>query len=194
MKSYKSMIDEGEADDFSAKPMKMEEGHGGLGEEEEGTLALVSSYVVQHPPLPQLYFDDVMINLKIISKVRPGDKLSIQGNFFNIQSSVMYRLFYQLYYRFQNNRYTTLNHLNDIYEFVFRMIDDSIADVESNHPSNKHRLLRLMNEMVKSGEGLNNLKTSYQGDIATQARLDYLLDQIDIKSQQCMNLLQKKGC
>jgi len=140
-----------------------------------------------------LTFDEVMINLKIVSKLRPGDKLSIQGNYFNIQTSVVYRIWSQFWmnpfhtHRHSiTNRHSTLHFLNDIYTTVFHHMDQLHHEKQSVPPT----LHRLMHEMVKSSEGLNNLKASYHGDIATQARIDYILDQIEIKSQQCMRLLE----
>jgi hypothetical protein len=132
-----------------------------------------------------LSFDEVVINLKIISKIRIGDKLTIHGNLFNIQTSGIYRFLSQIgifagWKSGVNTRYHSLLFLNENYDYVFRTIDEYIS-TNIHNP----KLNRLINEMVKSSEGLQNLKTTYHGDIATQARIDYLLDQIDLKSQLC---------
>ena len=92
-----------------------------------------SNIDIQSNEFDILNYDDVILNLKILSKIKEKDKLVISNKLFNID-----KRYCQGICRFvtDDNRQDMLKHLNLILLHSFKILDDV-----SNNNSNKESLI-----------------------------------------------------
>jgi hypothetical protein len=132
--------------------------------------------------------NNTLINLKILSKVKPNDKIYINNDNF---ISIEYESFLQgiLRFIFNNSREKNINHLNNFYVTVYAYIDELInskyltnninCDHENENYTNAYNNLKEINQYIKASiHGLENLKQTYLPDIVTISKIDIIISKI----------------
>lgn len=134
-------------------------------------------------------FENVCLNLKILSKVMSNDKVNITLNGdFNISHSTPL----QCLWRFFNNdsRNKTVHYIklliwnaNEVSQNLmksqfFHLEDNKIEHQNAEHEKVVHQLEVLLREMVNSIDGINNLKITYADDISTRSLLELAIDNV----------------
>lgn len=114
-----------------------------------------------------LNYDDVILNLKILSKIKEKEKLIISNKLFNIDKR--YGQFI-VRYLYDDNRQDTLKHLNLILLHAFKILDDS------NY--NNDKKISLIEDLKKGISGLSCLKFTYKDDEVLCSQFDLLIDKI----------------
>ena len=114
-----------------------------------------------------LNYDDIILNLKILSKIKEKEKLIISNKLFNIDKRYMQSL---TRYFTDDNRNDTIRHINLILLHGFKMLDDNENDLE--------RKKSLILEFKKCISGLSCLKFTYKDDEVIGSQLDLLIDKI----------------
>lgn len=139
-----------------------------------------------------LKVDDIILSLRIISKIKPGEKFNTNTQNSGIRVQQVSSL--QGLWRFfrGENREQNMKGLNHIIEEAFFLIEELLTHKEEEKKSSraltrKQKMLlketdQLINELTllvkQSVEGIMNWKETYQTDTTTCARVDTLLKRI----------------
>ena len=128
-----------------------------------------------------LNYDDVILNLKILSKIKEKEKLIISNKLFNID-----KRYAQGICRFftDDNRQDMLKHLNLILLHSFKILDDKSIAPE--------QISSLIEDLKKSISGLSCLKFTYKDDEVLCSQLDLLIDKIKEKVKISDNIKDQK--
>ena len=110
--------------------------------------------------------EEIIINLKILSQIDKNQKLITRGSYINIEGPSLIPEFIRRWNR-QENRSETLKKINIIINSAIELIDkDNKYDVKQY--------------IVDSKIGIQNLKETYSTCSQTCARLDIILDKINL--------------
>jgi len=151
-------------------------------------------------------FDLIIRNLKIISSIKPNDKIIKKGSTIKIDSPYIY----QGMSRYWNgdSRKESLNHIEHIIDITFNKID-LIYSNEIEHRTgglndtnyynkgqsyfeteNTQKLQIFSNELKNSINGLNNLKQTYNTDISICSRIEVVIEKINLRIKKIQELFQ----
>lgn len=133
--------------------------------------------------------DKIILNLKIISKLRPGSKLSINENSdIYIDSSYMqyiYRIFSD------NSRLVTINFLDNLDTDITNCIENLIKeDREMFLNSKENILLNISHNLSLSLLGLNNLINTYSDDELTISKIEIIINSFELKIRKISTILK----
>jgi hypothetical protein len=124
--------------------------------------------------------DSLLINLNIISKIAPNDKIFVNGEgYISIENSTIFQGLFRFFY--SNGRSKSVHNLSNFYQHVFKFVDQSIAH---NPPQcseacvSKGALKTLGIYLQKSLSGVENLKQTYQTDVVITSKMDIIMDSI----------------
>ena len=141
-------------------------------------------------------YDDYILNLKIISKLRDNDKLSIQNEELTIDYS--YVPFLSRFFR-DDSRIHTINYLKKLDVELNALIENIMSiDYESNKKSKENRikesstdkLLNLSYNLSLSLVGLQKLRITYSNDDYIVSLLEILIGNFELKIRKISELLQ----
>jgi hypothetical protein len=141
--------------------------------------------------------EDNILNLKIISKIREGDKLLTQNDIIEIDKATVL----QGVYRWMNSegRQVTIKKLNDIVEDTIKITDHlfdnekkKLIKCEELEENNSQLFQKFILEMTNSLLGLENLKKTYNGDITISAQIDILLGKLNIRIEKMSKVFSIK--
>lgn len=129
--------------------------------------------------------DNILLNLKIISRIKKYNKLYSKSDNNILQIDDNYTLYQGIIRWYSNeNRIKTLdtieNITNDIFNVIKQILEDKL-DIDSNNilTYNKSNLLQQIHlDLINSLEGLKNLKFTYINDKIIEARLDIVINKI----------------
>ena len=130
-------------------------------------------------------FNDILYQLKLLSKVQINDKLSVCGEQIEIDVSGPLRPVKRTYYG--ETRTATIEKLEGLCENIYEFLESSIKKLKENkgrivetHIQNNtnEQLKQLWLEMSGSIKGLDNLKSTYRGDASIESRIDICMDKI----------------
>ena len=112
--------------------------------------------------------EEIIINLKILSQLDKNQKLITRGAYINIEGPSLIPEFVRRWNR-QENRSETLKKINSIINAAIELIDkDNKYDVKQY--------------IIDSKNGIQNLKETYSTCSQTCARLDIILDKINLNT------------
>ncbi len=117
--------------------------------------------------------EDILINIRLISKIEIGNKLIQNGKYINIDNN---------YFPSIMRRYYKIDRTKTI-QFINFIVNKAIEYVDNNIKYDEHKLLilRLTNELRNANSGLYNLKQTYEADKLIQAEIDVIIDNIRLK-------------
>lgn len=136
---------------------------------------------------------NILINLNILSKIKPYDKIYInKDNLITIEYNSILQGFYRFFYN--NNREKNLTNLVIFYQTVYCTIDDLLNSQylnldnimnyiqDDNDEFNKvfTNLTKLKHYLALSIDGIHNLKKTYHGDIVTDSKLDIIINNCEL--------------
>ena len=104
----------------------------------------------------------IIINLKVIAAIQPNDKINTSDNFLNIETKNLIPQFVKRWWR-HDDRNESLNRIDDI-------ITEALG---------KNNAIILEN-VEGALSGLNNLKSTYSKCIQTIARINTIIEKINI--------------
>ena len=138
-----------------------------------------------------LSLDSLILNLKIISKLKPGYKLSVKdNNEIYIDTSYLqyiYRLFND------NSRDTTIKFLETLDTQITTKIEEIVQTNNNNNMflnSKENILLNLSHNLNLSLVGLNNLINTYSTDEYTIAKIELIINNFELKIRKISNILK----
>ena len=149
--------------------------------------------------------DSCLTNLKILSKIKSGDKLYFYDNTFIIDSPALIQPISRWYYA--ESRQTTVKNLDELLIKLFGVIDHIYSSelgkdgIEKNYyarlskpnvvfrEENSSMLLQFINEMKNAIEGLGNLKQTYKDDISTCSSIDIIIEKLNVRIKKISGVL-----
>lgn len=124
-------------------------------------------------------YNDVISNLKFISKVDKGEKINTNHMFVqqdNLLTSIS-RTFYN-----KDNRIKTFHFLKKTIERSFELIEGMIVRLESKRDeSTRVNCTNMIADLKSAREGIENLKNTYITDIKFCCDMDTLVQEINAK-------------
>jgi len=120
--------------------------------------------------------DEIWINLKLISKVKPNEKLKfdLSNNLFSIDTSLI-QCITRYYYGYDRNMIVEL--IDILIMNTFNKMS-GIIDNRNNDINYYTTLIKYINELNNVIDGLINLKITYSGDQLIQSKIDYIIEKI----------------
>lgn len=143
--------------------------------------------------------ETLILNLKIISKLKPGYKLSLkeydnseeEENKLNVYIDNSYL---QYFYRIlsDNSRQTTINFLENLDSNISKKIENLLSENNSDMflNSKENILLNLSHDLNLSLIGLNNLINTYSGDEYTISKIEMIIKNFELKIRKITNILK----
>jgi hypothetical protein len=136
-----------------------------------------------------LSLDSLILNLKIISKLKPGYKISVKdNNEIYIDTSYLqyiYRLFSD------NSRDATTTFLETLDKQITSKIEEIVQTNNNMFLNSKENiLLNLSHNLNLSLIGLNNLINTYSTDEYTIAKIELIINNFELKIRKISNILK----
>lgn len=145
----------------------------------------------------EISLDSLILNLKIISKLKPGYKLSIKENNYLVNEVYIDTSYLQYLYRMfsDNSRYHTTLFLETLDKEITKKIEELIKKenyTDSNMflNSKENILLNLSHNLNLSLIGLNNLINTYADDEYTVSKIEMIINNFELKIRKISNILK----
>ena len=117
---------------------------------------------------------EIITRLKFIGMIKKNEKLDIKS--MKVQSNTLWTSLYRFIY--QESKDTTLTFLTSTYNRVFELVHVCTLSSKS---SDKILCVNIINDLIRSVIGLENLETTYADDLLFICNLQALEELIDIK-------------
>lgn len=141
--------------------------------------------------------DSLILSLKIISKLKPGCKLSIKENNGIINEIYIDTSYFQYLYRIfsDNSRDNTTKFLEILDKEITKKIEEIIKQenyTDSNMflNSKENLLLNLSHNLNLSLVGLNNLINTYANDEYIISKIEMIINNFELKIRKISNILK----
>jgi hypothetical protein len=135
-------------------------------------------------------FDSYTLNLKILSKIKEGDKLSVNENGLKIEGPYTLQFFYR--YINSDSRFNTIKYLNIFFnnckKIIAHKFKKEYMNPNTNNTSNDNYLFYLYerdeiacfkSDLQKTIFGLNNLIKTYHEDKKMSDAIIFLIEKIN---------------
>jgi hypothetical protein len=134
--------------------------------------------------------DSILVNLKIISKINPNDKLKVASNSTSIEKEGLMSWLSRWYYG--DSREKTINFIKTVVTDAINITNDIMNSTYINNKMKKtvyeeneftkslNTLFLVRNEMENCKTGILNLKKTYEMDIHIISQLEVIINKIDI--------------
>lgn len=110
--------------------------------------------------------DVVWVNLKVLSKLEPFQKLNTRRTHFQLQTSTnIYLPEFVLRWWIGSNRESDFNRLKELYISAAKILKTDERD-------------RMIGHLTESLKGLVSLQKTYERDATTKAKIDWLIDSV----------------
>ena len=139
--------------------------------------------------------DSLILNLKIISKVKPGYKLSIKQNNGQVNDVYIDNSYLQYLYRMfsDNSRDHTTKFLEMLDKEITKKIEELVKEENDSNmflDSKENILLNLSHNLNLSLVGLNNLINTYANDEYTISKIEMIINNFELKIRKISNILK----
>ena len=145
----------------------------------------------------KISFDSLILNLKIISKLKPGYKLSIKENKYLVNEIYIDTSYLQYLHRMfsDNSRYHTTLFLETLDKEITKKIEELVKKenyTDSNMflNSKENILLNLSHNLNLSLVGLNNLINTYSNDEYIISKIEMIINNFELKIRKISNILK----
>ena len=144
-----------------------------------------------------LTFDSIILNLKIISKLKPGYKLSVKENDTrenNLSNVYIDTSYLQYFYRMwsDNSREQTTVFLENLDIEISKKIEELVCQEETNMflNSKENILLNLSHNLNLSLVGLNNLINTYNDDEYIISKIEMIINNFELKIRKISSIIK----
>lgn len=146
-----------------------------------------------------LTFDSIILNLKIISKLKPGYKLSVKENNDiqennNLSNVYIDTSYFQYFYRMwsDNSREQTTSFLENLDIEISKKIEELVCQEETNMflNSKENILLNLSHNLNLSLVGLNNLINTYNDDEYIISKIEMIINNFELKIRKISSIIK----
>lgn len=147
--------------------------------------------------------DEMIVNLKIISRISKSDKLNTTDDVLKIDDNNWLIQGLQRWYN-KNSRNETVARISTIMRHVFDFIDKILVNeinytntpnasndaIKLLHEDNSELIQRFLINLNNSIKGLDNLKITYQDDESIVSQIDVMIENIKIKNDKMNKVLR----
>lgn len=113
--------------------------------------------------------EDVILNLKLISKIKQNDKMIIVNKVIQVDHRLLQPLF----------RWYTSDNRSETFNFITLIINKGIENLSSEKKEDMiYSKDFIKKELLNCLEGLENLGATYKNDILISSKIDLLKDKI----------------
>lgn len=112
---------------------------------------------------------NLVINMKVISKLQPHVRLDTSSKLFKIYQPTAYMPVWIQRWWAVHNRKTDIARVSLLYDSVLKIADKGVEE------EMKATLVKALSESIT---GLNNLKTTYEDDITCVSSIEYIVESI----------------
>ena len=139
-------------------------------------------------------------NLNILSTIEIGDKISWYENKFFVYKWDYYQGLRRWWY--SDSRSISITKLEEFIEEVFKTIDETISkEIPNSNPNSyyirnknskksytlkdetKENIKSILEAVLKSQSGIQNLKQTYDSDLAVCSTLDIIIEKINVRTK-----------
>lgn len=145
----------------------------------------------------EISLDSLILNLKIISKLKPGYKLSIKESNEQVNDIYIDTSYFQYLYRMfsDNSRDNTTKFLELLDKEITKKIEELVKQENYNDSnmflnSKENILLNLSHNLNLSLVGLNNLINTYANDEYTISKIEMIINNFELKIRKISNILK----
>ncbi len=140
----------------------------------------------------EIELKDIILDLKIISKIKPYNKLLIQDKKLLIDDTYIFTSIIR-YYKNQNREKTIeyVEEINKNLEFKINNIilnKDTTENILKDHPSNI--LVNLSHDLTQAVNGLKNLIITYNNDNCLISKIEIIIYNFELKIRKISELLK----
>lgn len=138
----------------------------------------------------KITLESLMLNLKIISKLKPGYKLSIKENNEIFIDTSYLQYFYRIFS--DNSRINTTKFLDELDLHISFKIEEIVNSYDSNLflNSKENILLNLSQDLNLSLVGLRNLIKTYDSDEYIISKIEMIINNFQLKIRKISNILK----
>lgn len=145
-------------------------------------------------------YDDIIFELKLLSKIKKSNKLLTSGDKLAIDTGGLLQPVIRSYYG--ESRNSTMDRIEIICNNIFSFLENALKDVNDNrglvkniHQKNNvnEQLKQIWLEMSVAVKGLENLKITYENDASTESRIDLCIDKLKGYIDDITNCLYASG-
>jgi hypothetical protein len=145
-------------------------------------------------------YDDLLFELKLLSKIKKSDKLVTSGDKLGIDAGGLLQPVIRAYYG--DSRSSTMDRIEKLCEHIFAFLESSLKEVNDNrglvknvHQKNNvtEQLKQLWLEMSGAVKGLENLKITYEDDASIESQIDLCIDKLKGYIDDITNCLYATG-
>lgn len=133
----------------------------------------------------ELSIENIILNLKMLSQIKPNDKLYTENKMFKIDSPTVTQGLLRWFNDYSREK--TMNDIDILVKhteiYISSIFDNSSKSIEDNRVCQN-----ILLEITKAVEGINNLKQTYKDDTFVQSRLDVSREKLGV----CKNSLSQK--
>lgn len=125
--------------------------------------------------------DKILLNLKMLSLIKPDDKLYTENNLIKIDSPK----FTQGIVRWINeySRNNTMDDIDKLISETTTYVNETLAKNERTEDDNRN-CQKILVEITKAFTGIQNLKITYKDDTFIQSKLDIINEKmLEIKNE-----------
>jgi hypothetical protein len=122
--------------------------------------------------------DELFVNLKVLGKLEPGDKLIVSGRIWILDK---FKGFHTIFYRWwhRESRNTTNDAIQHLLELAFTTLNNAMVAYTINQNIDELYIIQtLLSELICASKGLSKLKVTYEGDAALVSKIDVYLGDI----------------
>lgn len=122
---------------------------------------------------------NTLINLNIVSKIRPNDKIYVNtDNYVSIEYDSVFQGFLRFIYN--NSRNKNINNLNNFYSLTFNQIDDLLNSKYLNIVISKINFRKSPNKYAHQSEEKSNFPIEHRCDLENENFLKVYSDLMEI--------------
>lgn len=123
--------------------------------------------------------DNILINLKIIGKIKAEDRLSTKKGILSFEPKGYFQFIRRWYHA--DSRTSAVEYIKSVVD----QINEIITQKEINITSNMNERIKntISNDIQHAIKGLENFKLTYKNDVSLQAKIDILIDKLLIQSE-----------
>lgn len=119
-------------------------------------------------PLDNLKIEDIVLNLKLISKIKQNDKMIIINQILNVDSRLLQSV----------RRWYTCDNRNDTVQFIENVINTAIDYMNHDKTNKVYDVDSIKIELKNTLQGLDNLSATYKIDNLIISKIDILKEKI----------------
>ena len=119
-------------------------------------------------PLDNLKIEDIVLNLKLISKIKQNDKMIIINQILNVDSRLLQSV----------RRWYTCDNRNDTVQFIENVINTAIDYMNHENKNTVYDIESIKIELKNTIQGLENLSATYKIDNLIISKIDILKEKI----------------